>query len=78
LFIEANYRGTIKVFVTPPPPLPSPFMVLQIDIGYKHDVLICFGGIAKSFENLKYVKTPHESIVDYVLAMFSRMGLLQT
>jgi hypothetical protein len=72
LFIEANYRGTIKVFVIPP------FMVLQIDIGYKHDVLICFGGIAKSFENLEYVKTPHESIVDYVLTMFSRMGLLQT
>jgi len=53
-------------------------MVLQIDIGSKHDVLICFGGIVKSFKNLEYVKTPHESIVDYVLTMFSRMGLLQT
>jgi hypothetical protein len=38
-------KGTIKVFVTPC------VKVLQIDIGYKHDVLMCSKGIAKSFEN---------------------------
>jgi hypothetical protein len=30
--------------------------VMQIDIGCKHDVLVCFEGIAESFENPKYVK----------------------
>jgi hypothetical protein len=36
---------TTKVFVT------LCVKVLQIDIGYKHDVLMCSKGIAKSFEN---------------------------
>jgi len=35
------------------------FIPLQIDIGYKHGVFMCFEGIAKSFENLEYVKPPN-------------------
>jgi len=34
-------------------------MVLQIGIGYKHVVFMCWEGIAKSFENLEYVKPPN-------------------
>ncbi len=56
---------------------PPYVMVLHIDIGYKQDVLECYENIAKSFENLEYVKPSNESIVDYVLKMFSTMGVLQ-
>jgi hypothetical protein len=35
---------------------------------------MCFEGIAKSFENLKYVKPPNESIIGYISGMFSTMG----
>jgi hypothetical protein len=31
-------------------------------------------GIAKSFENLEYVKPPNEGIVGFALRMFSTMG----
>jgi hypothetical protein len=31
---------------------------MQIDIDFKHDVLMCFEGIAQTFENPKYVKPP--------------------
>ncbi len=33
-----------------------------------------FEGIAKSFENLEYVKSPGEGIVGSILGMFSTMG----
>jgi hypothetical protein len=33
-----------------------------------------FDGIAKSFENLEYVKPPNESIAGSTLGMFSTMG----
>jgi hypothetical protein len=53
--------------------------VLHINIGFKHDVLVCSNGIAKLFENLKYVRPPNEGIVGCVLIMFSMMGgVLQT
>jgi len=48
--------------------------VLQIDIGGKHDVFMCSEGIAKSFENLKYVKPPNEGIVGSTLGVFSTIG----
>jgi hypothetical protein len=33
-----------------------------------------FEGIAKSFENLEYVKSPSKSIASSILGMFSMMG----
>jgi hypothetical protein len=33
-----------------------------------------FEGIAKSFENLEYVKSPGEGFVGSILGMFSMMG----
>jgi hypothetical protein len=35
---------------------------------------MCFEGIAKCFENLEYVKSPNEGIVDFALGVFSMMG----
>jgi hypothetical protein len=46
-------KGKFKVIVFPY------VRVLQIDIGCKHAVFMCIEGIAKSFENLKYVKPPN-------------------
>jgi hypothetical protein len=60
-------KSTIKVIFTPC------VRVLHIDIGCKHDIFMCSKGIAKSFENLEYVKPPNESIVGS-LGMFSMMG----
>ncbi len=37
---------------------------LQIDIGFKHDVLVHFESIAQTFENPKYVKPPNEGIAN--------------
>jgi hypothetical protein len=34
---------------------------------------MCSKGIAKSFENLKYVKAPNEGIIGFTLRMFSMM-----
>jgi hypothetical protein len=62
----------IKAFVT------TCISVLQIDIGFKHDVLVCFEGIGQTFENSKYVKHPNGGIAGCVLRMFSTKGLLQT
>ncbi len=64
-------KGTIKIFVIPH------VKVLQINIGYKHEVLMCSKGIAEYFENPKYVKPPNEGIIGRVLRMFSTMGVLQ-
>ncbi len=47
--------------------------VLHIDIGCKHDVFMCSEGIAKSFENLEYVKPPNEGIVGFS-RVFSTIG----
>jgi hypothetical protein len=52
--------------------------VLQIDIGFKHDVLVCYEGIAQTFEHPKYVKPPNESITSCALKMFSPIRVLQT
>ncbi len=49
---EQMTKSTIKMFVI------ACIRVLQINIGFKHDVLMCFEGIAQTFENLKYVKPP--------------------
>jgi len=38
---------------------------------------MCFKGIAKTFENPKYVKPPNEGIASCALKVFSRMGILQ-
>jgi hypothetical protein len=53
-------------------------MVLQINIDYKHDVFVCSQSIAKPFENLEYVKTPNESIIDCALRVFFTIEVLQT
>jgi hypothetical protein len=55
--LEQITKGTIKIFVT------TCIRVMQIDIDFKHDVLMCFEGIAQTFENPKYVKPPIEGIV---------------
>jgi hypothetical protein len=47
---------------------------LPINIGCKHDVLVCFEGIAKSFENPKYVKPPNEGTTSCVSKVFFTMG----
>ncbi len=61
-------EGTIKN-------LSPPYVrVLQIDIGFKHNVLVCFNGIAKTFGNLKYVRPPNEGIADCASRVFSMMG----
>jgi hypothetical protein len=66
-------KSTIKIFVT------TCIRVMQIDIDFKHDVLVCFEGIAQTFENPKYVKPPpHESIASCALRVFFTIGLLQT
>jgi len=36
---------------------------------------MCFKGIAKTFENSKYMKPPHESIVSCALKVFSKGGI---
>jgi len=46
-------KGKIKVIVIPY------VRVLQINIYSKHVVFMCSNGIAKSFENLEYVKPPN-------------------
>jgi hypothetical protein len=43
--LEQIIKGTINVFVS------TYLKVLQIDIGFKHDVLVCFKSIAQTFEN---------------------------
>jgi hypothetical protein len=60
-------KSIIKVIVT------LCVRVLHINIGCKHDVFMCLKGIAKSFENLKYVKPPNEGITGFS-RMFSMMG----
>jgi hypothetical protein len=35
---------------------------LQIDVGFKNDVLVCSEGIAIFFENSKYLKPSNEDI----------------
>jgi hypothetical protein len=40
--------------------------VLQIDVGFKHDVLICSKGIAETFKNSKYVN-PQTKVLQVVL-----------
>jgi hypothetical protein len=45
-------KGTTKIFFT------TYIKILQIDIGFKNDVLMCYEGIANVFENSKYVKPP--------------------
>jgi len=35
---------------------------------------MCYKGIIKAFENLKYVKPPNESIASFVSGVFSMMG----
>jgi hypothetical protein len=63
-------KGIIKIFFT------TYIKVLQVDVGFKNDVLVC---IAIFFENLKYVKPPNEGIASYVLRMICYvMGVLQT
>jgi hypothetical protein len=52
-------KGKIKIIVIPY------VRVLQIGIGCKHEVFMCFEGIAKSFENLKYVKPLNQSIASF-------------
>jgi hypothetical protein len=40
---------------------------------------VCYEGIAKFFENSKYVKAPNESIAGYVRKVIcNAMGVLQT
>ncbi len=43
--LEQITKGTINVFVA------TYLRVLQTDIGFKHDVLVCFKGIAQTFES---------------------------
>jgi len=45
-------KGKIKVIVTPC------VRVLQIDIGCKHAIFMCYENIAKSFENLSMWNHP--------------------
>jgi hypothetical protein len=52
-------KGTTKIIFT------IYIKVLQIHVGFKHDVLVCYEGIAIFFENSKYVKPPQEGIVGY-------------
>jgi hypothetical protein len=68
---EQITKGMIEVFVT------TCIKVLQVDIGFKHDVLVCFEGIAQTFKNSKYVKPSNESITGCASRMFS-IGVLQT
>jgi hypothetical protein len=66
-------KGTIKMFFT------TYIGVLQIDVGFKNDVLMCYEGIAIFFANSKYVETPNKSIAGYVRKMIcNAMGVLQT
>jgi hypothetical protein len=68
--LEKIIKGTIKIFVT------TCIKVLQINIGFKHDVLVCFKGITQTSENSKYVKSPNGGITNCVPILFSTMGLL--
>jgi hypothetical protein len=54
-------KGIIKIFFT------TYIKVLQIDIGFKNDVLVCYESIAIVFENSEHVKPPNKSIACYVL-----------
>jgi hypothetical protein len=63
-------KGTIKIFVT------TCIRVLQINIGFKHDVLVYCKGIAQNSINSKYVKPPNEGIANCVPILFSTMGVL--
>jgi tetrahydromethanopterin S-methyltransferase subunit D len=66
-------KGTIKIFFT------TYIRVLQIDVGFKNDVLVCYEGITIFFENSEYVKPPNESIASYVQRVICNvMGVLKT
>jgi hypothetical protein len=69
--LEQITKNMIKILVV------TCIWVLQIDIGFKHDVLVCSEGIAQSFENPKYVKLPNEGIASCALRMFSPIRVLQ-
>jgi len=47
---------------------------LQIGIGCKRAVFVCYEGITKSFENLEYVKPPSQGTTNYMPEVFSTMG----
>ncbi len=63
----------IKIFFT------TSIKVLQIDVGFKNDVLMCYEGVAKFFKNSKYVKPPpNEGIVGYAQRVICNgMGVSQ-
>jgi hypothetical protein len=64
-------KGTIKIFFT------AYIKVLQIDLGFKNDVLLCYEDIANFFENSEYVKPPNEGITSYVQRVICNvMGVL--
>jgi len=70
--LEQITKGTINIFAT------TYLRVLQIDIGFKHDVLVCFKGIAQTFENPQHAKPPNEGITCCgYLKVFSLMRVLQ-
>ncbi len=52
-------KSTIKIFFT------TYINILQIDVGFKNDVLVCYEGIAIFFENSKYAKPPNKGIAGY-------------
>jgi hypothetical protein len=70
--LEQTTKSMIKTFVI------VCIKVLQVDIGFQHDVLVCSESIAQTFENPKYVKPPNEGITSCVLKMFSPIRVLQT
>ncbi len=43
-----------------------------MSIGGKHDVFMCYEGIAIFFENLEYVKPLNEGIIGFASRMFSK------
>jgi hypothetical protein len=66
-------KSTIKIFFT------TSIKVLQIDVGFKNDVFMCYEGVAIFFENSKYVKPPKEGIACYAQRMICNVtGVLQT
>jgi hypothetical protein len=68
--LEQIIQGTIKIFVT------TCIKVLQRNIGFKHNVLMCSKGIPQTSKNSKYVKPPNEGITNCVPILFSTMGVL--
>jgi hypothetical protein len=63
-------KCTVKIFFA------TYIKVLQIDVGFKNDVLVCYKGIANIFENAEYVKHPNEGIATKMIC--NVMGVLKT